>query len=211
MELLILCVVIIVVLAPIVIVGRWILGPIDRAARDREVPVRFSIGDFLCLFLAVQIPLTVVYQFVGSDGEQLFWVFTLITWIIAPVIWFACARALSRAGVASGTHRFVFLGLIMPAVYYGLMPFVLFSIYIMVDLTIDHHGERPWQPGWYLAAWLAITTIFAVSGVFTRWIIRQAQLGEPPLSEREGRDEFTPTVLQPAPAQPLAIDESKDA
>jgi hypothetical protein len=90
-ELLFVALIIVALLAPIVIVGRWILGPIDRAARSREAPVRFSIGDFLCLFLAVQIPLAVIYQFVGAAEERVSWIFTIVTWKIAPVIWFSCA------------------------------------------------------------------------------------------------------------------------
>ena len=48
--------------APIIWISRQILAPIDRAAKFRKAPVRFSIGDFLCLFLAIQIPLAAVHR-----------------------------------------------------------------------------------------------------------------------------------------------------
>src|SRR3954447_12416723 len=74
-------------LAPLIWIARRILSPIDRAAKYREAPVRFSIGDFLCLFLAIQIPLAAVYRFMGEATIGAYWTFTIITWLVAPVIW----------------------------------------------------------------------------------------------------------------------------
>src|SRR5438034_246672 len=111
---------------PSALIGGWILAPLDRAAKFRRAPVRFSIGDFLCLFLAIQIPLSAVYRF-SSQGDNFiladrdnvavsrsFWLFFVITWLVGPVIWYCGARTLSKAGVMSGSHRFVFMGLVMP-------------------------------------------------------------------------------------------------
>src|SRR3954470_22393727 len=77
--------------APITWIARQILSPIDRAAKFRKAPVRFSIGDFLCLFLAIQIPLAAVHHVAGEDTIGLYWTFTIITWLVAPVIWYAGA------------------------------------------------------------------------------------------------------------------------
>jgi hypothetical protein len=177
-------------LLPIIVVGRWILGPIDRAAKFREAPVRFSIGDFLCLFLAVQLPLTAIYQLVGKEERPLFWLFTIITWVIAPVIWFACARALSKAGVSQGKHRFLFLGLVMPLVYYGLVPFIFMSIAAVTVLTtrgpLYVFGQAVWV-GWFVLAWFVLAVVFYVCGQYTRWIVRQAGHGERPMSDLEHR------------------------
>src|SRR5215212_3182904 len=105
---------ILLAVAPIFWIARRILSPIDEAAKFRQAPVRFSIGDFLCLFLAIQIPLAAVHRFMREDTIEAYWLFTIITWLVAPVIWFAGARTLSKAQVSTNSHRFVFLGLIMP-------------------------------------------------------------------------------------------------
>jgi TRAP-type C4-dicarboxylate transport system permease large subunit len=84
-------------LAPIVWIARRILAPIDRAAKFRQAPVRFSIGDFLCLFLAIQIPLAGAHRFIGEETMEYYWTFTIVTWLVAPVIWFVGARTLSKA------------------------------------------------------------------------------------------------------------------
>src|SRR3954451_11470296 len=99
------------VVAPITWIARQILSPIDKAAKFRKAAVRFSIGDFLCLFLAIQIPLAAVHRFMSRDTMEAYWMFTVITWVIAPVIWHAGARTLSKAQVTTNAHRFVFLGL----------------------------------------------------------------------------------------------------
>lgn len=98
----------ITVVAPIYLLGRWILDPIDRLAKSRNAPPRLYLADFFCLFLAVQIPLAFVDQVRGPDTEAHFWVFSIITWLAAPLIWIMCARTVSRAGVTRGWQRIVF-------------------------------------------------------------------------------------------------------
>lgn len=177
-------------LAPIYLIGQWILAPIDRAAKFRKAPVRFSIGDFLSLFLAIQIPLTAIYQFIEKEEERLFWLFTIITWLVAPVVWFACARTLSKAGVSNGRHRFVFIGLVMPAVYYGLVPFVLLTIVgvlTLLGLFPTRVINRPEQLAMsfqsMVAIWFVLGIIFFVSGLFTKRILREARADEYSISD----------------------------
>ena len=101
---------IVLAVAPIFWIARQILSPIDRAAKFRKAAVRFSIGDFLCLFLAIQIPLAAVHGFLGEDTMEAYWTFTLITWLVAPVIWYAGGRTLSKAQVTSELASLCILG-----------------------------------------------------------------------------------------------------
>jgi hypothetical protein len=184
-------------LFPFVLIGRWILGPIDQAAKSREAPVRFSIGDFLCLFLAVQIPLTAIYQFVGEDEKPVFWLFTIITWLVAPVIWFACARALSKAGVTRGKHRILFLALVMPIVYYALLPFVILSM-VGIGALVVGNAAGPWQTGWLVVAWVVVAGTLYVCGLYTRWMI---SLAEPsdwsyPIASRKPSEPSEPVLTE---------------
>src|SRR5436190_20277001 len=78
--------------APIFWIARQILAPIDRAAKFRKAPVRFSIGDFLCLFLAIQLPLAGAHRFLGQETMEAYWTFTIVTWCVVAVIWYAGAR-----------------------------------------------------------------------------------------------------------------------
>ena len=105
---------------------------------DPPRAARFSIGDFLCLFLAVQIPLAAIHVLVRGEERGLFWMFTLATWCIGPVVWFICGQALLRAGVSHGWRRMAYLGLVLPIVYYGLIPFVAMpAVWIWATLMED--------------------------------------------------------------------------
>jgi hypothetical protein len=191
---------IILALAPIIWIARRILTPIDRAAKFREAPVRFSIGDFLCLFLAIQIPLAAVYRFMGEAAIQAYWTFTIVTWLVAPVIWFAGARALSKARVTASSHRFVFLGLIMPLVYYGLIPFTLLGLAILGPLV----GEINTPFGGLVSAWSVLAILFFVSGRYVQWMLQHVQNNEPPISDREHENEiFRASMRDTATAGPV--------
>jgi hypothetical protein len=153
-------------------IAKWILKPIDDAAKFHNAPIRFSIADFLCLFLAIQLPLTLVHQIQGEETEVHFWVFTILTWLIGPIVWISCARALSRAGISNGRYRLVFMGLILPVVYYGLLPFVALTYIGVASLLVD--GPMQVARWWaLLLLWLAIGVGLAFSGLYTHRMVRQ--------------------------------------
>jgi hypothetical protein len=151
--------------------GKWILGPIDRAARARRAPVRFAISDFLCLFVAVQLPLTFVSRFQSEDTVPYYWVFTILAWGIAPVIWISCAVALSRAGITRGKHRMVFMGVVLPIVYYGLIPFVMMAA-IAIGTVLNGHGEELLPLWWLGLIWVFMGAALVGCGLFTNHVVR---------------------------------------
>ncbi len=158
--------------APMAMIGGWILAPIDRAAKFRQAPVRFSIGDFLCLFLAIQIPLSAVYRFIGRGEERPFWMFFVISWIVGSVVWYTGARILSRAGVINGSHRFVFMGLVLPLVYYGFLRFTFLTVEFFL-LLIGVEGDAGTHYARMLGSWLLLAMLFSLSGVYTRYMLKQ--------------------------------------
>jgi hypothetical protein len=163
---------------PIFWTVRRILRPIDRAAKDRNAPLRFSIGDFLCLFWMVQLPLAFVFQLSGEETLTQYWLFTVVIWAVAPVVWFTCARALSKAGVSTGKHRFIFLAVVVPTVYYGLFPFIGLSWAGIATFATE--GFAPlWQDKTAALWWLGLAIALALSGFYSPWIVRQPQYDFP--------------------------------
>jgi hypothetical protein len=191
---------IVLLLAPISWIAWKILSPIDRAAKFRKAPVRFSVGDFLCLFLAIQIPLAAVHGFLGPETMGAYWTFTLITWLVAPMIWYFGGQTLSRAQVTRSSHRFVLLGLILPLVYYGLVPFTALGIAILARLL----GQTEWYLPWLLSIWLILAALLFLSGRFVRWMLQQVpndkQLTPDPQHENEL---FPATVSNASSAAPV--------
>jgi hypothetical protein len=160
-------------LVAIFLLGLWILGPIDRAAKARRAPVRFSIGDFLCLFIAVQLPLSLAARLRDGDAEQGFWVYAALAWIVASIIWICCAMALSGAGISRGTHRFLFLGAVLPVAFYGLIPFVVAVAAAIIAIATDEGKEIAKHP-WWIAIWVVTGVAIFLSGLYTRHIVGQA-------------------------------------
>jgi hypothetical protein len=181
---------------PGVAISRWILVPIDRAAKFRKASAAFSIGDFLCLFVAVQVPLAAIYRFLGEGNEPYYWVFTILTWMIAPVIWIACARALSKAGVTNAWHRIVFLGLIVPLVYYGLFPFTLIGIAFLFRLF----DPSPMPVGALAGTWVVLCLLFVCGGFFVRWMLSKTKQNALPITEREHENELALAAMRDRPS-----------
>jgi hypothetical protein len=168
-------------------VGWWILMPIDRAAKARNAPARFLIADFLCLFVIIQLPLAAVHQLAGEGEESLFWAFTALTWIIAPVIWLVCTRSLSRAGIRGGWRRMVFVGFIVPIAYYGLVLFVLLSVYGVIRLFARRQPfDQPLMtPATHWFALIALGAVLYASGLSSRWLVRKANEESGPVPDGE--------------------------
>src|SRR5688572_5942452 len=133
----VLCLIVVITTLPLMWTVRRILRPVDQAAKERDAPFRFSLGDFLCLFWVVQLPLAFVMQIEGEETEPFFWVLTCVVWMVAPLVWVTCARALSKAGISAGKHRIFFLAIVLPTVYYGLFPFIGLSWAGAVRIGVD--------------------------------------------------------------------------
>jgi hypothetical protein len=180
--------------APLILISRCILAPIDRVAKFRRAPAQFSIGDFLCLFLVVQIPLTATHWLANEETHAAFWAFTGITWMVAPVIWYAGARTLSKAGIMHRGHRFVFLGLIMPLIYYGLIPSTGLSIAAVITV-FGVAGAADGGSLWIFWTWLGLAMLFALSGVFTNWMLKQVEREHTPKSVEMNETELARTAM----------------
>jgi hypothetical protein len=158
-------------IAGVPLIGKWILGPIDAAARARQAPIRYSIADFLCLFVIIQIPLAAAFQFSDEEAREYYWLFTAVTWIAAPVIWVTATRALSKAGISGGVHRLIFMGVIIPLAYYGLIPFVVMP---SIGLSQIIKGTNILtQHGWLVALWFVLGILLYLSGRYTKWMVAE--------------------------------------
>jgi hypothetical protein len=164
------------ILAGFIGIGAWIVYPIDRAARRTKAPVRFSISDFLCLFLAVQVPLAVVHVLVQSRERDVFWTSTLASWVVGPLTWYVCAQALSRAGVSRGLHRVLFLCGVLPVVYYGLVLIVVLPV-LAIGARQRGDAQMLLAMGPWAILWAIVAVLLLVSAYYTRWLARQLACG----------------------------------
>lgn len=171
-----------------------ILRPVDKAARERNLPFRFSMGDFLCLFWIVQLPLTFVFRLSGDQRDdsaemnQFYWILTGAVWLVAPLAWMTVARALSKAGVAAGMHRMIFLAVVLPTVYYGLFPFIAMSIAVMVGLM--DKGARYFAENKSMSSlWILLGVSIIACGYYSPWMVRQVGYEVDRRAELDDEDE----------------------
>lgn len=161
------------IVAPIMWTVYRILRPIDRAARERNLPFRFSIGDFLCLFWVVQLPLGFLDRIAQGEPDQFYWVLLAAVWAVAPLAWVTVARALSKAGISMGKHRIIFLGIVLPTVYYGLFPFIAMSVALAIGL-VDRGPDYLLRQSELVWWWVILAVSLFACGFYSPWLVRVA-------------------------------------
>ena len=161
------------ILAAILVAGwaivRWIMGPVDRAAKGRQHAAQFSIGDLFCLFFLVQLPMAAVHSWLRGEHGALSGILDVIGGGVAILLWWHGVRTLSRAGVSNPWHRSVFLALVLPASLVGSTTVPVLGMVIAAGFL---SGD-----GASVAAVASIVEVTLLAMVFacghvTRWIIR---------------------------------------
>ena len=118
------------VLIPCVVffaIGIAVLRPLDVAVKrtpyhDRG-KVRFQLVDFLCLFVLIQLPFSLLGLWTNRafhGGVVCVLVFLLT---LGTAIWLTGVITLCRIRIDRPRQHFMVLGLILPLIYYGLMPY----------------------------------------------------------------------------------------
>src|SRR3990172_12694922 len=52
-------------------VGFWIARPLDLAAKNRRHPTQFTIVDFFCLFVLIQVPTALIHSIPIGPGTAI--------------------------------------------------------------------------------------------------------------------------------------------
>ncbi len=81
----------------------WVLGPLDRAAKNRQFPIQFGLADLLCLFVLIQLSIGFL-QWMSGDVEAVV-VLDILLGVIVIVVWWKCVRTLSQAGIHGAWQR----------------------------------------------------------------------------------------------------------
>jgi hypothetical protein len=157
--------------------GVWIVWPIERIARLRKGLVRYSIADFACLFIAIQVPLGIITWSTNGatfiDDEQLLFFRRLagILCVTGILIWWGAVRAISFCGIQRGWRRILFLGVIVPIVFYGLIPFSLLvpaSFFAAFDFA---DGRSSGNARWIIASTVLLGCALIVCGMLNRRVV----------------------------------------
>jgi hypothetical protein len=114
----------------------WVLGPLDQAAKNRWHPVQFSLADFLCLFILVDLPMGGIHCFVPQGDREMGGVIAadVLVALLAALVWWTGVRTLSRAGIHGTWRRGFVLAVVIPAGYagsfiVGCLPFFIIGLW----------------------------------------------------------------------------------
>jgi hypothetical protein len=152
----------------------WVVGPIDRAARNRRFPRQFNLADFLCLFFLLQLPLALLQRaFTAPEyrSRQNAVTLGIVAWIAGGLMWWFAVHILSRAGVNRVLHRCLFLMLAMP---FALIGSVVFGfVPLGVAALLSERGSGSARGLWFLMGMeIGLFALILVAGRFTRSMVR---------------------------------------
>lgn len=171
--------------APLMAMGLWIVWPIERIARQRNKPVRYSIADFLCLFVAIQVPLGIITWYSSNlvyvDDEILSYLryVSATLAVLGLLIWWGAVRAISFCGIYHGWRRMLFLGVIVPIVFYGLVPFSLLLLACLAAILDSNNLRLFAEHRWVLASTVFLGCALYVCGIVIRKVILPGSAATP--------------------------------
>lgn len=165
-------------------VARCILGPLDRAARNRECPAQFTLADFLCLFVLIQLSMILPHWLATLiERNPVYWLFAGYGWASAAALWWFSVRSLHKSGVVIVWHRAVFLTLAIPVTIVtsaGIPAVAVFVVLMFRELNFPGDVFRA------LGAELLLAFFVVVCSYFTRYIIAHATPPTPSLPSSSG-------------------------
>lgn len=98
-----------------VVLGHWLLGPVNRAAGHLNAPTRFMLTDFIWLMIQLQLVLGLVLQAIRETlplNAQLL----ILALLCLPVLvlWVASVSVVSRAGITQPLRRATLILVLVP-------------------------------------------------------------------------------------------------
>lgn len=181
--------VLVLVLSPII--GRIVLGPVNRAGGRLRAPTKFLLMDFVWLLFQLQLALGFSVQYIGV--EYLFSFSLLLGFLsfASVVMWAGAVSFLSRAGVRSSLRRGLFILVLLPAtltlmVGTPLLPIVAWVMQTdprTIEIVLRLKGALPENAGiWLFAAALPVLPLIAfLLHRLSAWMVEE--LGDRPVPQ----------------------------
>lgn len=154
-------------------IGRFVLGPLDAAARHRRRPTQFTMADFLALVFLFQLPVALIRLILSQEAPHGF--LYGFAWVASSLMWGLSVQTLSRAGIETPWRRTVFLSAVLPLVYFGSVAFVGAVLLGIVAALFDDQALRLAGFWWYIALCAALPGGFFWAARFVRAMLRQSQ------------------------------------
>jgi hypothetical protein len=157
-----------------IVLRRWVLGPIDRAAERRETPPQFTLADVLALFLLTQPILGTVCWVVPEHGGRRAAVCVLVL-VVAAAFWGVSVQWLNAAGVRKNAHRVLFTAIVYPFTILGCTAAVILTLLATsASFGVVTGKERVGVLLWTLVALPLVVAMLAAFAKFTRYVVAES-------------------------------------
>jgi hypothetical protein len=166
----------------------WVLGPLDRAAKNRRYRVQFSLADFLCLFVEVQLALGVLaLAFRGTDGKMtgLAVFLSIVILAVVSLVWWTGVRTLSAGGIDGTFARALTLSIGIPIGFAGSI--AIPAIAVAAFASLDSSNQLP-RIGFFLLLALVDALIIFALGHMTRHIVARSKRQQDAIHPRSPED-----------------------
>ncbi len=160
--------------------ARWIVGPLDRAAKATQGRMQFLLIDFLCLFVLAQLPMALIHGWLAPEEAGMRWLFDIFAWCAFGAVWLVSVGLLSRAGIQRPGLRALFLVFVLPGAVSGVIGAPIFAsggIVVLLLLTSGDPVELGVPVLGLAAGGIALAVLIWVSGLVTRWIVAKGEGG----------------------------------
>ena len=157
------------------VIGKFVLGPLDAAARYRRRPTQFTMADFLALVFLFQLPVALLRLALPGDLPQIKFLYFFV-WTASSLMWGLSVQTLSRAGVETPWRRVVFLSAVLPVVYFGSIVFLGAILLAAFTLVFDPGLAELRGFWWYMVLGALLPLAFAWAARFVRSTLADSQL-----------------------------------
>jgi hypothetical protein len=180
-----------------ILIGAWILWPLDTVAAHRRRPVQFTVIDFLGLVFLLQLPMALINlgtgMHAGMRGDQL--AMYVLAWIGTALVWWRSIVVFSRAGVTQAKDRALTVFLVLPMAYLGTFAVPI----LLVAATLGNDSTLMRIVMLTIAA--AVTFGVVSAGIVSRRIAHRSEFRQEELTPKGTHDD-------PIPAELVEPDES---
>ena len=177
------------------LIGAWILWPLDAVATRQRHRVQFTVIDFFGLVFLLQLPMALINLGTPSsmeynmDGRLLLYI---LGWIATALVWWRSVVVFSRAGVTQTKDRALTVFLVLPMAYLGTFAIpVLLGAALLGDYTTLKRCVL-------LGITLAVTIGVGSAGVVSRRVADRSEYRQEQLTPRGSpRDPILAELVDP--------------
>ncbi len=177
------------------LLGNAILKPLTQQAKRGRYRVQFTLLDFSCLFLQLQLAMGFVVSYVDRAAGAAFWVVFGLLLLAFTAIWWGGVKALSEAGVRGPGRRAAFILVLLPGAEAVMIAGGVIAVFVMAILasilnrlilgaaTLPTSYENRLVESTFLGGAAGIVAIAAVAWFLrwmTAWILQDPRIEDKP-------------------------------